>query len=181
MVQFINNSLGFLTLIGHPLIITCLIIFFTKQPLPIYQFLKKNGLLFAFFFAFIATAGSLFYSDVAGYEPCKFCWFQRIFMYPLSLLFLIALIKKDKNINLYGFWMAGIGGLIALNHYILQITGTSILPCSAVGYSVSCSKVFVLKFGYITIPVMALTAFILIIISLMYARKESTQSIDQSL
>ena len=32
----------------------------------------------AFVVAAIATGGSLFFSQVADYIPCEFCWFQRI-------------------------------------------------------------------------------------------------------
>ncbi len=78
--------------------------------------------------------------------------------------------KKDKNIYKYVLPLAIMGALIALNHYYLQLTGTSILPCSAIGQSVSCSKVFVLSYGYITIPLMALTAFVGVIISMLFLR-----------
>src|SRR5690348_2186396 len=40
----------------------------------------------AFVVASIATGGSLFYSQVGGAVPCEFCWFQRVLMYPLSIL-----------------------------------------------------------------------------------------------
>ena len=44
----------------------------------------------AFVVAAIATGGSLFFSQVAGFVPCELCWFQRICMYPLSILTLFA-------------------------------------------------------------------------------------------
>lgn len=135
----------------------------------IYKYFVQNGLLLAFLGALAATLGSLFYSEILHYEPCKLCWFQRIFMYPQTILLGIALYKKDKGIIKYALILSIIGGFIALCHYILQTTNISILPCSAIGYSVACSKVFVLRFGYITIPVMALSAFLLMIISLIFA------------
>ena len=55
-----------------------------------------------------------------------------------------------------------IGAVIAAYHYLLQLNIAPSLPCSAVGYSVSCSQVFVMNFGYITIPLMSLTVFSLI-------------------
>lgn len=139
-------------------------------------FVQKNGMLLAFIVALTALLGSLFYSEILHYEPCKLCWYQRIFIYPQVLLLGIALWKKDRHIINYSLIFAIIGGLIALNHYILQVTGVSLLPCSAVGYSVSCSKVFVLRFGYITIPMMAFSASLLIVISLLFARQYDNSS-----
>lgn len=134
-----------------------------------YKYFAQNGMLLAFLGALAATLGSLFYSDILHYEPCKLCWFQRIFMYPQTILLGIALFKKDKGVIKYALTLSIIGGFIALCHYILQTTNVSILPCSAVGYSVACSKVFVLRFGFITIPLMAFSAFLLMIISLLFA------------
>lgn len=137
-------------------------------------FVQKHGMLLAFIVALTATLGSLFYSEILGYEPCKLCWYQRIFIYPQVILLGLALWKKDTHIIKYSLALAIIGGLIATNHYILQVTGVSILPCSAVGYSVSCSKIFVLRFGYITIPMMAVSASLLMTLALLFAKNNDT-------
>ena len=128
---------------------------------PFFRFFRERGLLVAFVVSLLATAGSLIYSNVIGYAPCSLCWFQRIFMYPQVLLMGIALVRKDSWMKLYGFVFSVIGAAIALYHYTGQL-GLSPLPCSAVGVSVSCSERFVMEFGYITIPMMAFSAFILI-------------------
>jgi disulfide bond formation protein DsbB len=133
------------------------------------RFFKERGLLVAFIVATLATLGSLIYSDVIGYQPCKLCWFQRIFMYPQVLLMGMALCRKDPSMKLYGLVMSGIGALIAAFHYTGQL-GLTPLPCSAVGISVSCSERFVMEFGYITIPMMALSAFALIAATLWFSR-----------
>ena len=137
------------------------------------RFFGDNAVLFALIVALIATSGSLFYSEIAGYEPCKLCWFQRIFMYPQVLLLGLALWKKEgKQIAPYSVLLSSIGALIAGYHYLLQLDLVPSLPCSAVGYSVSCSQRFVMQFGYITIPLMAFTAFLLIIVLTRTALKE---------
>lgn len=195
MSEIGNFVLGILTIIAQIISVILVIIYFRhhKKESGLKKFIhiffkpkdpesktlllvQKNGMLLAFIVALTALLGSLFYSDVLGYEPCKLCWFQRIFIYPQVLLLGIALFKKDRNIINYSLIFAIIGGLIALNHYILQVTGVSLLPCSAVGYSVSCSKLFVLRFGYITIPMMALSASILMTISLLFARQYDNSS-----
>ena len=42
----------------------------------------------------IATGGSLFFSEVAGFIPCELCWYQRICMYPLSIISLLAALAQ---------------------------------------------------------------------------------------
>src|SRR3972149_8131761 len=128
------------------------------------KILLKYSFHLALIVSLTATLGSLFYSEIAGFEPCKLCWFQRILMYPMPLLLSLAIWKKDKSINDYLITLSGIGIVIAFYHYYLQRGGQSILPCSTIGYSVSCSNSFVMELGYITIPLMAATAFLLIIV-----------------
>lgn len=127
----------------------------------------------AFLVALVATLGSLFYSDVAGFEPCKLCWYQRILMYPQVILFGLALWKRDHGVWLYSLTLSVIGAAIAGYHYLLQLGIAPSLPCSAVGYSASCAQRFVMTFGYITIPVMALTAFVLLALLALTMRRQS--------
>ena len=164
-----NLILSSLTVIGQLIIVGLLISFVARNQKfsnSLIQFFGKNALVFAFVVALIATAGSLLYSEIIGFEPCKLCWFQRIFMYPQVVLFGLTLWKRNYGIAFYGIALSTIGAVISAYHYLLQIGVAPSLPCSAVGYSVSCSQRFVLQFGYITIPMMALTAFLLIILFL---------------
>ncbi len=128
-------------------------------------FLRKNYLLFGFIVSLGAMLGSLFYSEIMGYAPCVLCWYQRIFMYPQAFIFAFAMWKKDKRIATCSLMLSIIGGLIALYHYIFQIgfLGVSGI-CDIIGYSSSCSEAFFTNLGYLTIPMMAFTAFVLLII-----------------
>lgn len=138
------------------------------------KFVSKRSLLIAFTAALLATLGSLAYSDIFGFNPCKLCWIQRIFMYPNVILLGIGLWKKDTGIALYSMALSGLGGIVAFYHYMSQNGFDPLnLPCNAIGYSETCAKVFVLTFGYITIPIMALSAFILIFLVLMLGRKRN--------
>lgn len=169
MYTVIQNLLLALVIIAQVLIALYIVGLLIRKTHPDSGFvraLSDNGFVLAFLVSLVATLGSLYYSDIRGFEPCKFCWFQRIFMYPQVLLLGLALWRKEYWMKFYSLVLSVIGGLIALNHYILQVTGTSIFPCSAVGQSVSCSKVFVIHLGYITIPMMALSAFVLMILAL---------------
>lgn len=86
------------------------------------QMTKKaeNLLLFIWVQAFVATTGSLFYSEIMGYVPCEMCWYQRILMYPLVIIYGTAAIKKDISIALPGLILSVIGLPISIYHYILQ-------------------------------------------------------------
>lgn len=174
LTTIVNQTLGVLTILAQIFSVLLFILFFTKKSLP--NFLKRNFLLIAFIVALGAMAGSLTYSEIIGYEPCKLCWFQRIFMYPQVILLGVALFKKDYKIISYSIALSIIGAIIAGYHYLLQLGVAPSLPCSAIGYSVSCSQRFVMQYGYITIPMMAFSAFILI--TLLLASYYQNKNID---
>jgi disulfide bond formation protein DsbB len=129
----------------------------------IWNYINNNSLESIFLISILATGGSLIFSEILNFSPCKFCWIQRIFMYPQVLLASLALIRKEKRILPYLLILSIIGAAFAGFHYYNQISENSYLPCSAIGYSASCSEYFFLTFGYITIPMMSLISFLLII------------------
>lgn len=183
LVDATNFTLSGLTVIGQVIAAILLVSFAagSKFSNSLTQFINKNALVFAFVVALIATGGSLFYSEIIGFEPCKLCWFQRIFMYPQIILLGLAIWRKDQKIAIYNIALSAIGAIIAGYHYLLQIGVAPELKCSAVGYSVDCSQRFVLQFGYITIPMMAFTAFLLIILFLAGKKDFYAQNSDESL
>ncbi|MBI2574288.1 disulfide bond formation protein B [Candidatus Woesearchaeota archaeon] len=127
-------------------------------------FLRKNGLKLAFLVTVAATAGSLFFSEIAHYEPCRLCWYQRTMMYPLVLMFGIALWKKANDVFKYALALSVAGAAIAAYHYGLQVYA-KLTPgftdsCSAT--SVSCAAAPSWTFGFVTIPLMSLVAFIMV-------------------
>ncbi len=162
MISFINITLSVLVVLGQvAVVVTLVALFLKKRGTPLVNFIRKHGLWIAFVTALIATLGSLFYSEIAGYEPCKLCWFQRILMYPQVILIGMALWKKDSLVFRYILVLSGLGILIAGYHYLLQLGLMPSIACGTVGYSVSCSQRFVMEWGYITIPLMAFTAFLM--------------------
>src|SRR3989344_2884741 len=170
LIPFVDKLLSYLTVLGDILVPLLLLIIISYSGRKLFhpdnviiKLLRRFGLLAAFIVAVIATGGSLFYSEVAGYLPCELCWFQRIFMYPQVIILGMALWKQQKNVILFSLPLTIIGGLIALYHYLLQTSSLPLpAPCSVTGYSVSCATDFVMELGYITIPMMSLTAFVLI-------------------
>jgi disulfide bond formation protein DsbB len=112
--------------------------------------------------AVIATAGSLCLSNFLKWEPCRLCWFQRIFMYPIAVISGSALFLGNSDLKDYAMPLALIGAPMALYHGVIQrFEQFTSAGCSVT--AVSCSTEYTFHYGYITIPVMALTAFLVII------------------
>jgi len=132
------------------------------------DFLSEYGLVLAWVVAATATLGSLYYSEVAGFVPCKLCWYQRIAMYPLVIVLGVATLRRDLPVRRYVLPVVGIGGAISIYHYLLQrfpdISGASCDPTAP------CTVTWVWQFHYISIPFMALSGFALIAVLLLGAR-----------
>lgn len=124
---------------------------------------KEQALLIVWTISLIATIGSLFYSEVIGYEPCELCWVQRIFMYPLIIIYGTALVKKNVHIAIPGVILSGLGLLVSIYHYSLQKI-PALQQAGGFCAGVPCNVQYVNYFGFITIPFLAGTAFIIIFI-----------------
>lgn len=167
MTETFNTIIAIGT-IGFQLIIVLLFIFlFTEIKI---KFLQKYYLQIGLLLTLVSIIVSLIYSIVLGYTPCLLCWWARIFMFPQFLLFLVAVIRKDVSI----FWYSGVlslaGIIVSGYHTFIERGGTDVLNCSAGG--ASCLSRYVFEFGYITIPVMALSGFILLFALAIYQSKK---------
>ncbi len=127
-----------------------------------YEFLRGATLWLAAGVATAAMLGSLYLSEIAHLIPCRYCWFQRIAMYPLAIILLIAAFRKDGFIRIYAATLATIGAAIAIYHRFIEIyPNLDSGSCSAVGPA--CSTALILKFGFVSIPYMSASAFLLIL------------------
>ncbi|QOR67987.1 disulfide bond formation protein B [Cytobacillus suaedae] len=125
--------------------------------------IRQYSLYMAWVVSVIATLGSLYFSEIRGFIPCELCWYQRILMYPLTLLLGIGTFQNDPSVRKFVLPMAVIGWSISLFHYLEQkVPGFApIKPCAS---GVPCSAEYINWLGFITIPFLALTAFTLIIL-----------------
>lgn len=127
--------------------------------------MNKNWFLIfgAWVVAFVATLGSLFFSEIMGFPPCVLCWYQRICMYPLVLLLIASLYPVNKSIFKFTLPLPIIGILISIYHNLLyyKIIPASASPCSK---GISCTTTFINWAGFITIPLLALIAFSIILV-----------------
>ncbi|MFM8380726.1 MAG: disulfide bond formation protein B, partial [Actinomycetota bacterium] len=129
--------------------------------------LHRLGLWLAWSIAAVATAGSLYFSEVADYVPCRLCWFQRICMYPLAGILLVAAARNDRSVRWYALplLLAGIG--ISAYHYLIEWR-----PAwgeGACGIGPSCTDVWFRRLGFMTLAGMALSGF-LAMLALLFVR-----------
>ncbi|ALC84411.1 disulfide bond formation protein DsbB [Bacillus sp. FJAT-22090] len=124
----------------------------------------ENILLFMWSVALTATIGSLYFSEILGYEPCELCWYQRILMYPLVIILGVAYAQKNAKIALTSLIFSVIGGCISAYHYSIQKLSFMQESAPTCG-RVPCTGEYINYLGFITIPFLALIAFILIAIS----------------
>ena len=123
----------------------------------------------AWLIAAVSTLGSLFFSEVMELIPCVLCWYQRIFLFPLAIILLIGLFPLDKKVVNYALPLAIIGLLFTVYHSLLffGVIPENLQPCSQ---GVSCTDDNMELFGFLPIPLLALIAFLMIIILLLKTR-----------
>lgn len=132
--------------------------------------LAGSELWIAFAAALVAMLGSLYFSEVADFVPCTLCWYQRIAMYPLVVVLLVAALRRDRGSAFaYGLPLCVIGAAISAYHIYIEIN-----PDAEAGFCTAggppCSTKWIEEFGYVTIPVLAITAFATIAAMLALAR-----------
>lgn len=130
--------------------------------------LERSSLYIALLAAWIAMLGSLYFSEVAHYIPCTLCWYQRILMYPLALILAIGLLRRDENTPLLvlPFSILGIG--VSTYHVLLEKTDwfSGAATCQV---GVPCTMIWINWFGFLTIPFLALIAFLIITVMMVVA------------
>ena len=120
-----------------------------------------------------ASLGSLYLSEVGDLTPCRWCWIQRIAMYPLAFVLLIGWLTGDRLVRRYAVPMAVLGLAASTWHYLLQQVAF-LSDAESCSLMTPCSVTYIEKFGFISIPWMAGSVFLLTVILLMGFR--STES-----
>jgi disulfide bond formation protein DsbB len=125
----------------------------------------------AWFISLVATIGSLFFSEVMGLPPCLLCWYQRVAMYPLVLVIGAGIVMRDSRVRNYALPLSLAGLVISVYHNLLYygVIPESLTPCTQ---GISCTSRQIEWLGFITIPLMALAAFIGLTLCLMFYKSE---------
>ena len=121
--------------------------------------------------ALVATLGSLYFSEVADFIPCRLCWFQRIAMYSAGH----PLPRPDRAgpaRAYYALALPVIGAVISLWHLYIEANPEQESAACRIG--APCSTKWIDEFGYVTIPTLALTAFAAIATLLVLALRPPT-------
>jgi Disulfide bond formation protein DsbB len=155
-----------LALVANVGVVAVLVALLTRQRWrPARRFLvtvRPLALFLAWLVAAVAMIGSLYFSEVAHYDPCKLCWYQRIAMYPLAIILAIALAVRDNGVRRYVVPLAAIGAVISSYHYLIEwypnLEGNG--TCSL---AVPCTFVWFRRFGFVSLPYMALSGFVFIV------------------
>jgi len=116
----------------------------------------------AWLVAATATLGALFLGEVMGMLPCVLCWYQRIFMFPLVFVLAGGLFPFEAKVVRYALPLA-VAGLFIASFHLLLVAGVipeGMTPCTQ---GVPCSKVQVQWFGFLTIPLLSMLAFLAVI------------------
>ena len=170
LIIFFNTLFGFFTFVAWAVSALILYLIFTKKRYS--KLINDQFYNIATSVAIFSSIGSIIYSEVVGFIPCKFCWYQRYLMYPIAIILLVGLLNKKiikaAYISVFGF---GVG----LYHIYLQNGGG---PGGSCAVDVPCNLKYVDIFGFISIPVMASTGFLTIFLSLLYydlSRKETVE------
>ncbi len=142
---------------GSLLLVAAVVVVATTRP----DWVRLRRIPLSLGMASLATAGSLFYSEVAGFVPCPLCWWQRIFMYPLVIV-LAAAWAFRLRVRPIVLIQASLGLGVSGYHYLLQhFPSWSGEACSL---EAPCSAAWVWEYGFVSIPFMAGVSFLVLIV-----------------
>jgi len=178
-------AFSYLGVAGQVLIVLMLLIALlaflgVRSPLAIVRrWLWGYELWAGFVVASLATGGSLFYSEIMSFTPCEFCWYQRICMYPMSILLLVFAVFREHRASRYLLVLPIGGACVSIYHMLIAYHAIhELAACSANGGSCAFNWLTVpaqnVSLGYLAIPTLALTAFLLLIGFLVLAATGTT-------
>jgi disulfide bond formation protein DsbB len=168
--ETVTLFLALLAVAAEVAVVVTLVLLAAGRRATVRENLAPQALALAAVVAVVATLGSLYFSEVAHFTPCKLCWYQRIAMYPLAPMLVLAAVRRDVGFRVYGMVAAAIGIAISSYHVLLERYPT--LESSVCDPTNPCTLIWVKRFGYLTIPGMALSGFALILVLLAVARPE---------
>lgn len=167
-ILFFNNFFAILSLVALAGAVGLLVYRMAKGP-EASALLGNIAVWLAWVVALVATVGSLIYSELFHFVPCRLCWFQRIAMYPLPVVLLVGAVRRDAVARFYALPIALIGLAISIYHNLVQfypgLEGGSCDPLNP------CSARTIEMFGFMDLPFMAGAGFIVIAVLLAYYTK----------
>jgi disulfide bond formation protein DsbB len=167
-ILFYNNFLAILTFVALTAAVGLVVYRLVKGP-DAALLLGGSAIWLAWIVALVATVGSLGYSEVIHFVPCRLCWYQRIAMYPLAVILLVGAIRREVVVKYYALPLALIGLAVSIYHNVVQffpsLEGGSCDPLNP------CSARSIEMFGFMDLPFMAGAGFIVIAVLLAFYTK----------
>jgi disulfide bond formation protein DsbB len=143
-----------------------------------YELVDGNELLYGAIVAGTSMLGSLYMSEIANLPPCRLCWYQRYVMYPVAVVLAIAAWRREIRVRIPVMVAVIVGGMISLYHYLVQYFPN--LQSNSCSIEVPCGFAWFRVFGFISIPYMALSAFLFVLV-MMLALVVNSRSSQQPL
>lgn len=169
-VQIFTSILALVALVGSVGLWSLRILSrFSKSSSAIMRTVSESALVLAAIVAVGATLGSLYFSEVAHFTPCKLCWWQRVAMFPLSIVLSIAALKRDRGVRWYVLPVAALGLCVSVYHYTIEWFPT--LEKTSCALEAPCTQVWFRAFGFSSLAFMAGCGFIAIITLLLCSQK----------
>lgn len=177
MIDFWNRFLAGLGVVGQVVIVLIALFALVALVVPaargaftaFRRLMAPAAMWLAWAVAAVATGGSLYFSEFAHFIPCQLCWYQRICMYPLVVTLFVGAVLRDRRGWLYSALFPVVGAAIAIRHIYVELNPGAESAACKIG--APCSTKWIEEFGYVTIPVLALTGFVLIGILLAFAAR----------
>jgi disulfide bond formation protein DsbB len=139
------------------------------------RFIERRALILSFLIVGGSILGSFYYSSILGFEPCRLCIYQRWLMIALTVVTGIAAYRQDRGAFPYIAGISLTGFLVALYHTLLPFIQSNYVCAPG---EISCTVSYVTGFGYITIPVMALTVFASMLLVWAFQKRSNSSSAD---
>jgi disulfide bond formation protein DsbB len=149
---------------------------FRERLEPLLEVVRPNALVLATVVALVTVSGSLYMSEVADFEPCRLCWIQRGFIYPMLPVLAVAAWRDAVRVRLFAVPWLLVGVCVSAWHVFVEWRPSAEVACDPEN---PCSIIWIREFGYVTIPTMAGTASLLIITLLVLARRPDLDDEDE--
>lgn len=170
MIAVAERTFGILTLVAGVVAVGTIVAVVLRRMPP---WLHDVALPLATAIAVVSTAGSLLLSEVAGYVPCTLCWYQRIAMYPLTIVLGVASVRGDRQVWRTTLSIVTVGSAISIWHIAIERNPALGGVCDP---AAPCAVRWVEEFGVLTLPTMALVAFVAIGSLTLAARHRTDQA-----
>jgi disulfide bond formation protein DsbB len=122
------------------------------------RFLRTYGIYFAWLISLTGTLMSLYFSELNHIAPCRFCWFQRLALFPLAIQLGIFTYRGDRSAALYGIPLCFVGFFAAFLQsldLVMDIHGLC-------GPTISCHEEMIYFFDWIPFSWLSGAGFLMI-------------------